>query len=141
MKRSVLFVLAMMIFATLTALAQIPTGVLTGHVLDTAGRPVIGATIRIIGTLQGGISKAPDGRLSVSNLVAGSYVIKITAVGFLPVETRVDIVQGNTTTVSVSLEKGQRATEIICSDCGLKYRRERFGTTSVITAEELDRMP
>jgi hypothetical protein len=134
----------MMLCITLTASAQVPvlTGVLTGHVLDTAGRPVIGATVRIVGTTQGGVSKAPDGRFRVSNIVGGSYMIKITAVGYRTVETKVDIIQGDTTTVLVSIEKGQSVTNIIIGDHPpLLINPERFGTTAIITAEELERMP
>ena len=132
----------MIIFATLTAMAQRPTGILTGHVLDTSGKPVIGAMIRIVGTTQGGVSKAPDGKFTVSNLDTGSRMVKITGVGYSPAEYPVTITANTAIKIAAEIHLSQYEPEVIIISCpALVIRRERFGTTSTISAEELDQMP
>jgi hypothetical protein len=141
MWRTALFILAMMICYTLIVLAQVPMGVLTGHVPDTAGKPVIGATVRIVGTSQGGVSKAPDGKFMVHKIRIGEYRVRVSAVGYKPVEYEVRIEADQTTSISTHFAERINLTDG-CPSVGVPMvRRERFGTTSIITAEELDRMP
>jgi hypothetical protein len=142
MIRSVLLVLAMMLFGTFTAMAQRSAGVLTGHVLDTAGRPVIGATIRLVGTTQGGISKAPDGRFIIQNIRIGDYKIRITAVGYKHVEYEVRIDDDQTTSIIAQFVEVFTVSDRFGCFLPLPMvRPERFGTISIITADELERMP
>lgn len=56
-------------------------GSIRGRVLDTDGKPVVGASVRVEGTRLGGFVKG-DGRFIVTNISPGTYTIRITSVGY-----------------------------------------------------------
>jgi hypothetical protein len=67
-------------------------GVLTGQVIDEGGRPIVGATVRVLGTNRGGYSMAPSGRFRLPSLESGECRIEVRAAGY---ETRAMIVRIN----------------------------------------------
>lgn len=56
-------------------------GNLTGTVKDKDGKPVQGATIRVLGTVRGAKAKS-NGEYLIINIPAGTYTVKVTAVGY-----------------------------------------------------------
>src|SRR5205085_347733 len=105
MKRRLLCLAAFAFILPMTMLAQ-TTGVLSGKVMDDQGKPVIGATIRILGTTQGAISKAPDGRFTIAGVRAGDYEVQITAIGLNTEKRSVRVSVDQTTTLDVKLTTG-----------------------------------
>jgi outer membrane receptor protein involved in Fe transport len=57
------------------------TGTITGKVLDESKSPVVGATVRVVGTTLGAKASG-TGSFVVNKVPAGEYSIRITAVGF-----------------------------------------------------------
>jgi hypothetical protein len=138
MKRRLLCLAAFAILAPMPMLAQ-TTGVLAGKVTDTEGKPVIGATIRLVGTTQGGVSKAPDGRFTISNIRSGDYTIKITAVGYQPKERSARVSADQTTTLNIELStQAVQGKQIDIVGGRELVKKERTGTTTTITTEQLD---
>lgn len=101
MNRRLLCLAACLVLAPATLLAQI-TGALSGKVTDDDGKAVAGATIRIGGTTQGGISK-PDGKFLINGIRAGDYEITVTGVGYQPFKRNVRISVDQVTELKVTL--------------------------------------
>jgi len=79
------------------------TGSIKGKVLDNEGKPVVGASVRVIGTRLGGFVKA-DGHYAVTAIPAGDYTVKITAVGFQATEIKVKVSADNITITDVKMQ-------------------------------------
>lgn len=103
MKRKLLCLAAFALVAPVAAMAQV-SGQLSGKVTDSDGKPVIGATIRLAGTKQGGFSKAPDGHFLIIGIRAGSYDVEVTAIGFNKFTKSIQISIDQTATLNVKLE-------------------------------------
>ncbi len=89
-------------------------GTLKGKVVDEEGKPIIGATIRIIGTTRGAIVKNPDGKFSIVNIDPGKYTVKVTFVGKEPyIAEEVKISADDITFLDITMrEKGVRTKEV-----------------------------
>ncbi len=88
----------------------IETGTLKGVVTDTTGRPIRGALIE---TFLGLGQPQPASRLTYGNgafefesLLVGSHFVRISAKGFMPGTQDVNIASGQTTVITVNLQKG-----------------------------------
>lgn len=65
------------LFMLLPALLQAQTsGALKGTVTDTAGAPIAGATVTVLGTSRGAITR-PDGTYLIAGLQTSDYTVKI----------------------------------------------------------------
>ncbi len=136
MKHKLLCLAACMVLAPITALAQI-TGTLTGKVSDDEGKPVVGATIRIVGTTQGGFSKAPDGKFTIAGIRAGDYEVNVTAVGYQPTSRKIRISVNQTTEMNVKIStKAVQGKELVITDNRVIVP-EKTGTVRTIDAEDL----
>ena len=117
------------------------TGILAGKVTDQEGNPVAGATVRVIGTTRGAMTKL-DGKYTVININAGSYDVRVTAVGFDTVTKRVSIVADQTLTLNVSLSSGG-GVQMKVIDVSAEREMVRstdIGTTRVTKGEDLTKV-
>jgi TonB-dependent receptor len=77
-----LFALAGASAAFATTRAQAPArGGLSGRLTDTAGAPVHGAVVHLVGTSYGGVTDG-GGRYRVEPVAAGSYLVSVRRLGF-----------------------------------------------------------
>jgi iron complex outermembrane receptor protein len=138
MKRTLLFAATFLLAAIMTTFAQ-TTGTLAGKVARNDGKPIIGAAIRILGTTQGGISKAPDGRFMVRGIRPGDYDLVVSAIGLRNETRTVRISAGDTMVVNVQLPDGP----VHSYPCFVSrlINPEKTGTITTVTAEQLERMP
>ena len=120
---------AILLTAAATASWAGITGILTGKVLDKDGKPVPGATVRVLGTTRGGITKI-DGKYTIVNITAGSYDVRVTAVGYDTTVKRVSIVADQTLTVNLTMEAGGVRMKVI----DVSAEREMVRSTDVGTA-------
>jgi len=58
-----------------------PVGAITGTVVDEAGKPVEGATVRVLGTNLTATTNA-SGRFTIASIPAGTYQVAISKAGF-----------------------------------------------------------
>lgn len=133
MIRRVLIALVALAAAASPALAGIH-GILTGKVVDSDKKPLVGATIRVIGTTKGGISKA-GGKFTIVNIVAGSYDVRVTAIGYDTVTKNVRINADQTVTLDFTLTQGGGA---LMKDVVIQANRELVRSTDVGTDRVLD---
>lgn len=104
MVRRYLVVVLVTLAAAVPAWAGI-TGILTGKVTDEKKAAVAGATVRVLGTTRGGYTGA-DGKYTVLNITAGTYDVRVTAVGYDTVVRKVSISADQTVTVNFTLTTG-----------------------------------
>jgi hypothetical protein len=139
-----------------------PTGtaraVLRGQVRDSAGRPVVGAAVRLVDEEAApseptrGAADAPartgdDGGFRVGGLPEGTVTIEVSAIGYLPERRTLPLRADEPAAVAVLLRRGSalaatvvraRFTERFFSELD---ERRRTGAGTIRTHEELARYP
>lgn len=69
---------------------------LSGKITNNAGEGIPGARISLENTFQGTVAK-PDGVFSISNIKEGTYVVEISAIGFITKKDTLQITGANLT--------------------------------------------
>lgn len=92
-------------------LSHIGYGTLKGTVFTPEGKPAVGATIQVIGTVKGTFVKS-DGSFMVSNIEAGEYEVKVSFVG-MEVEIFKIILKVNETKIANIKMKDWATTEAV----------------------------
>ena len=64
----------------LTSISFASGGSISGHVCDTSGNPLVGATVMVVGTAFGAMSD-PNGEYMIEGLAPGVYSIQARMVG------------------------------------------------------------
>lgn len=130
------------------AIAPHPTSHLRGRIVDAAGAPVVGATIRIMDTKQGSYSRAPNGDFVVRGIRAGDYEIEVAAVGFRKERMRVMLAADTGATCLVQLRERDTEeirrpirVECICEPVYIQLRRDQATTTRTHSPEADPRLP
>jgi outer membrane receptor protein involved in Fe transport len=118
------------------------TGKLSGRVVDPEGKPVVAATITVVGTRLGAFSDA-DGRYNVINVPAGVHEISVTRLGFKNVTIRnITISADATTTLDLPLEVAAVTMEtVIVTAERPQVNVNATNTTSTLSSEEIEALP
>jgi len=114
------------------------TGILAGKVTDENKEPVVGATVRVLGTTRGGFTKS-DGKFTIININAGTYSVQVTAIGYdTVVKQGVSISADQTVTVNFTLTQGgvQMKTVDVTADRDM-VRSTDVGTDRVAKGEDI----
>lgn len=131
---------AILLAAATTASWAGITGILTGKVTDSDGKPVAGATIRVLGTTRGASAKI-DGRYNITNITAGSYTVRVTSVGFDTSLVKVTIVADQTLTLNFKLEVGgKKGKEIRVTADREMVRSTDVGSNTVVKGEDMTKI-
>lgn len=141
-----LFAPLLILIAISTTVAQPPEGrtlSITGSVVDaTTRRPLPGATLRVVDTRRGAISRA-DGGFEIYDLEPGTYQLQISLIGYRTI-VRTDLVVNGVRPTSVEVE----LEEAVVESEELVVRPDLFaGGSSSITSvqtlsnEEIRRLP
>jgi hypothetical protein len=123
------------------------SGRLRGRVIGTNGRPVTGARLMLWGT---GLEATTDGEgaFALAGLPGGTHTLEARAVGFMPAETPVDIVQGAPGATEVELTNLGITLDTVRVSAKRLYtskreadfeRRLRTGTGHVIDENEIEK--
>jgi TonB-dependent receptor len=112
MRRAIfLFVLLLLSSAT-AGLSQAPNGSLAGHVIDTSGAVLQGASIVLEPTKTTTVSDA-QGNFLIPNLALGTYTVTVSYVGFTTSVSSVVIAVGQTTPLKVTLTVGSANQQVV----------------------------
>lgn len=120
-----------------------PTGTVSGQVVDAVTQqPIIGATVAVVGTKRGAITKK-DGRFVVTKVPAGIYSIKTSLVGYATDLTNDVVVSpGKPATVQIRLsEKTVQLGEAVVVSDAFKRDGSAITSTQLLTSEEVRRAP
>lgn len=112
-------------------------GTIEGKVLDAKGKPLAGATVKVIGTKRGANSKA-DGTFKIIKVDPAKYTLEASYVGFISSKVEVTVSADQTSSVTIKLkEKGSTQEVVVSTD---RYKemvsQEQKGTTRQRSGED-----
>ncbi|MFN2370839.1 MAG: carboxypeptidase regulatory-like domain-containing protein, partial [Candidatus Krumholzibacteriia bacterium] len=118
------------------------TGTISGRVLDQDGRPVVAATVLVVGTRLGAYVD-PQGDFTILNVPPGTYEVKVSRLGFNAVTvqevvvsadaiTKVDVAMGDTTL---------KAEEVVVVATRPPVDLKQTSSQANVTTEEIEQLP
>lgn len=112
-------------------------GILKGKVVDTEGKAVLGATVRVQGTTMGAAVRNKDGSFTIANITSGNYEVSIKAVGKKEVIKKVRISADEASEISVTLqdESVMGETVVVTADRAM-VSKNAIGKQTSYTTEE-----
>ena len=78
-------------------------GVITGHVTDHEGGPMLGARIILDDSTE--VRSLPDGRFTIPGVAAGTRQVEVLGLGAVPVVAAIDVLPGETSSMAVQLRR------------------------------------
>ena len=134
--KSRIFLLAILLFASLNILAQSQT--ITGTVLDEEGLEIIGATVAVKGSATSGTMTDVDGKYSIKVNDAKTAVLVFTYVGMHTAEVPV----AGKTVIDVRMESSVvELDEVVAIGYGTVRRKDLTGAVSSIKAGDVEKVP
>jgi outer membrane receptor protein involved in Fe transport len=118
------------------------TGRIAGRILDADGKPVVAATVVVVGTRLGAYTDA-EGQFSILNVAPGAYDLKITRLGFDPLTVRnVTVSSDNTTRQDVTMgETTLRAAEVVITAERPPVELAMTSSQATLTSEDIEALP
>jgi hypothetical protein len=123
------------------------TGRLRGQVRGSNRRPIVGAQVSVLGTgLQ--TRSNDDGEFSLSALPGGTHTLEVRAIGFMPTQIPVDILEGQSGAADVELASIAVTLDTVKVTAQRLYasrrlleteRRQRSGMGHIYDANELNK--
>ncbi len=117
-------------------------GKIAGVVSNTAGTPLAGANVVVLGTSYGAAADA-DGRYFILDVPAGKYTVQFQYIGYATTEvTNIDVFSGLTTDLSQSLTEETIAGEVVnvVAERPL-IQVDKTSSINILTAEDLENLP
>ncbi len=118
-------------------------GIITGSVVNAITQaPIAGATIRVVGTKYGAVSKS-DGRFTIRNIPAGIYTVLASYIGFTPLN-KSDIVVSTGKPYSIVFELTEstiQTEEVQVTASYFSRNPETITSTQTLNAEDVRRAP
>ena len=126
------------------AWGQAVSGKIFGHVGDPSGAIIAHAGV-IVTDLDRGISYTTTtneaGNYVQTHLLAGRYKVRVTASGFAPFETTVEVHVDSSTEVDASLTVGQTQSVVTVTDEVPLLKADRADVSTILTTNELASLP
>ena len=137
-RRTLLAILALF---TPIAVAQTQQGGrITGRVMAAEGLYVPSAQVTVTGTTRGAVSDSA-GRFTITDVPAGSQVVRATRLGYAPATQTVVVRSGETATVTLQLTAtAVQLNGVVTVGYGSQSRREVSGAVSTINADVLQQV-
>jgi iron complex outermembrane receptor protein len=117
--------------------AQAGTGTVAGRVVDSASQqPLVSATIRVIGTTLGALTRN-DGSYTISGVRPGPQQIRVTRIGFAAQVRPIEVTAGATTTADFSMaSQASVLSEVVVTGYGAQRREAITGSVATVGADE-----
>lgn len=135
------FVSALCLLLATTAGAQVPAGTVSGIVTDTAGQPVVGATVTVLGSDGAALT-------GVATDIEGQFSVKASEgqrleVSFLGMQTKIIPVRGgeNAPLNIVLEEESQTLDAAVVIGYGTAKKRDLTGSIVNVSGEEIANRP
>lgn len=119
------------------------TGSLSGTVLDRATQqPVIGATVTVVGTKIGGVTRA-TGEFRIGGIAPGTYRVRVSSIGFEPrTMTDVSVRSEHATTINIELmSKDVQLEGAVVTAPIFEKNSDNITSSSNFSYEEVRRLP
>ena len=121
-------------------------GTIRGRIVDTSKQTLPGASI-YIEKLHTGVTSDVNGYYTFANLTPGTYTIKVSYVGYSPVEMKITIPAGKTLEKDVVLNEGLELQEVVVGGAfqgqrrAINSQKNKLGITNVVSADEVGKFP
>jgi iron complex outermembrane receptor protein len=117
--------------------AQAGTGIVTGRVVDSASQqPLVSATIRVIGTTSGALTRN-DGTYTLSGIRPGPQQLRVTRIGFAAQVRAITVTAGATVTADFSMAaQASQLSEVVVTGYGAQRREAITGSVATVGADE-----
>ncbi len=121
-------------------------GTIRGRIVDATKQTLPGASI-YIDKLHSGVTSDVNGYYTFSNLSPGTYTVKVSYIGYTPVETPITISAGRTLEKDFVLKEGVELQEVVVGGAfqgqrrALNAQRSSLGITNVVSADQVGKFP
>lgn len=121
-------------------------GTVRGRIIDNENQTLPGASI-YIEKLQMGVTSDVNGFYTLSNLEPGTYTVKVTYVGYTPVELKLTIPGGKTLEKDFVMNEGVELQEVVIGGAfqgqrrALGSQRSMLGMGHVVSADQVGKFP
>ena len=121
-------------------------GTIRGRIVDASKQILPGASV-YIEKLHTGVTSDVNGFNTFSNLDPGTYTVKVTYVGYTPVEMKITIPEGKTLDKDVVLIEGVELQEVVVGGAfhgqrrALSSQKNSLGVTNVVSADQVGKFP
>ena len=142
MKLAYRFVLALLLGTS--ALFSGTTGKIAGKIVDAkSNEPVIGANVVVAGTAMGGATDI-DGNYYVNNIPPGTYALRVSAVGYSPVNyDQIKVNIDLTTHLDVKMSEAviDIGKEVIITAERQLVQKDLTASTAVVNGDDIKQLP
>lgn len=121
-------------------------GTVRGRIIDASKQTLPGASI-YIEKLHTGVTSDVNGFYTFSNLDPGTYTVKVSYVGYSPVELKITIPEGRTIEKDVVLNEGVELQEVVVGGAfqgqkrAINSQKSHLGITNVVSADQVGKFP
>lgn len=126
--------------------AELKQGTIRGRIVDTSKQTLPGASI-YIEKLRTGVTSDVNGYYTFPNLTPGTYTVKVSYVGYSPVEMKITIPAGKTLEKDVILNEGIELQEVVVGGAfqgqrrAINSQKNSLGITNVVSADQVGKFP
>ena len=121
-------------------------GTVRGRIIDVTKQTLPGASI-YIEKLHTGVTSDVNGFYTFPNLDPGTYTVKVSYVGYSPVELKITIPAGRTLEKDVVLNEGVELQEVVVGGAfqgqrrAINAQKSNLGITNVVSADQVGKFP
>lgn len=121
-------------------------GTIRGRIVDNSKQTLPGASI-YIEKLNTGVTSDVNGFYTFPNLDPGTYTVKVSYVGYAPVEMKISIPAGKTLEKDVILNEGVELQEVVVGGAfqgqrrAINSQKSSLGITNVVSADQVGKFP
>lgn len=125
---------------------ELKHGTIKGRILDTSNQTLPGATI-YIDSLHTGVVSDINGFYTLTNIAPGTYKVKVSYVGYSPVEMTITVPEGKTVESDVKLNDGVKLREVVVGGAfngqrrALSSQKNAMGIVNVVSADQVGKFP
>ena len=145
--------LALLGVAGLTAMNTAPaaygqtivSGDISGHVADSTGAVVVGATATMTSDANGSrreVKTSSEGEFRFSLLPPGTYSIKVSSAGLVGAASHIAVSVGKASSVNITVQPASVATEVVVDSSSQPLlQTEDANITTVVDARSIEQLP
>lgn len=125
---------------------NVKQGAVHGRVVDSGNQTLPGASI-FVENLKSGVVSDVNGFYTLSNLKPGTYTVKVTYVGYKPIEMRLAVPEGKTLERDIVMNDGLELQEVQVQGAfqgqrkAINAQKNNLGITNIVSADQVGKFP
>lgn len=140
MLKRILSIIGSALFVAVFSSSAVAQYTVEGTVSDQSdGAPLPGATVVLVDTDYGAATDA-DGYFEFTDVPDGTYTLRITFVGYVPLQRSIDVNEDLNLDLSLSMDQ-QSLSEVVVTGYGSVVREEMTGNITSISSRDIEEVP